>query len=367
MNDQMNQDIVKIINYKNNNKDKIDNILLLKKEFLKRYSSYYSQPKIKSKLLFYANNIGKETKKHKIKAEQIRLHKLKKVITIYKSDLCLYNKLDKISKVFSGYKELWENYYDLVVPFIETNFIKDLNNIYLFLKKYSKELSFISYYSNQEKKYMNLEYAEFIINLYLDNDVLNKLDEFLYNLGIDKKSFDYCIDTVCEFNYVLYSQFVSKKEKNDIVEQEYNIRMIEDFIYALNNGKYPDGIEFDMVEFFKRIPFKYYKNFSNELLKFVKNNISESEEIITQFLKEKKLNKRDINKEIDFDALINSHFYINNSFVTRDDINLVLTYMQDNNLPMFNIIFFELLNKYKNDMLQLSEIKKIKKKIILIP
>ena len=364
---QMNKDIAKIVIYKNNNKKEIENINKLQKEFLRRYNNYYSTSYMKNKILFYKNNISTETKKHNIKKEQITLHRLKKVIKIYNSDLSIYTKLDKISKIFENHKELWESYYDLIIPFLDTKFINDLNKIYIFLKSNSEELSFINYYSNIVKKNINYDYAKFIIELYLKENVSYNLEDFLYNIGINNKVFNYCIDTICEFDYDLYSKFIRIKNYNDLLEIEFKKNTIKDLVFALNTGKYPDNIEFSVVEFFKRIPFKYSRNFYNDLLKFIKTHMPEYEEIIYNFLKTNHFQKKDTTKEINVDELMDSCFSIGGKSISKEEKLMILTYMQENELPMFNIVFYDILLKHRHNKINLNVIKKIKKNKILIP
>ena len=361
----MSKDIVDIIN----SSKKENRELTGKKiqEFYKKYSYYYEDNRVRQKLNFYKENLYNETKINRIKKEETNLKRLKKVINIYNSDISDYNKIEKISKYYNSYNEFWESYYDLIIPFLKTKFIKDLNKVYMFLKKNNDILDFVSYYSSTSKLENSYKYAEFIINLYIDNNISYNLESFLNEIGIDIKTFNYCIYVIEELDVDLYNKFIKIKNKNDLIELEYNKMLLDDFIYALNNREYKDKTELTITEFFKRIPFKYDRNFYNTLIKFTSIYYPDQVEIVQKYLKSNTIHRKETTKELDVNELMNMGIMINRRFVTEEQKRKTLTYMQDNNLPMFKIVFYDILERYVKNELDLIEIKEVKRKKILIP
>lgn len=362
------KDIVFIINSKKK-MDKDDfNLLVVK--FNNKYINYYNNKNIKNKILFFKININKDNNKDnkQLNVNERKLFKLKKVIKIYYLNISDYDKITKISKIYSNYMELWEEYCDLIVPLINTKFIKDLNKVFLLLKKYNKELDFINYYDkNMLKMSNNLPYAKYILQLYLDNNITYNLDDFLYFIGIDRNIFNYCIYTVMEFDMDFYNKFSKVKEKNDLIEINYYKKIILDLFFVINNnGIYPDGTLYTKEEFYKRIFYKYDKNFGNNILKFVKKYMDEYYEEINLFLKKNGYLKKGVNKEITIDKILNNNNnFIDGKLVTNDDKLKVITYMNNNNLPLISDLYYYLLirkDKIKNDINN-----KKNKKMILIP
>ena len=91
-------------------------------------------------------------------------------------------------------------------------------------------------------------------------------------------------------------------------------------------------------------------------------------DVVEEFIKKKHYTKKDTTKEIDCDSLLDSeNIIIRGNLISREDKIKVLTYMQDNKLPMFYIVFYEILSKCMKNELELTKISKIKKRIILIP
>ena len=360
----MSKDIIEIVNFKNKNKD--SNLSYKKDMFYRKYSTYYKHPQIKTKINFYKNTLNGK-KVTVIKKENMNLKKLNKVINIYKSDLDLYNKIDKITTIFKDSNELWLSYYDLIIPLIDEKIIKDLNNVFMFLKKNSEIIDFVRYYSDNAKKYSNYEYAKFIIDSYLDNGLDMEFQEFLYNYGIDNKSFDYCVETICEFDLDLYNEYIKKNKIYESNDRYNNKKIINDLIIDIKNNTEKGKCNLSISEFFRRVPFKNSKDFSKTLLNFIKNNMPFYYQIMSDSLHINRLYKREVTKEMDIDELFKSCTIINGYNVTKEDKLKILTYMQENNYPMIKIVFNDLLGKYVNQELILTEIKDIKKRKILIP
>lgn len=360
-------DIINLVNFINNNKKEIELINKKKKEFFNKYNDYYNTVKMKNKIIFYKKSINHENKINVIKKERTNLNRLNKIIDIYYSDIDLYNKIDKITSVFKNHTDLWINYNDLIIPLFDTKFIKDLNKIFMFLKKNNQIVDFVRYYSDNTKKYSNYKYARFIIESYLNKNEEIDLESFLFNMGIDEKVFDYCVDTICEFDIDLFNKYKKKRIINDSNERYNNKKIIINLAKDLSNSFDKGNCSYSVSEFFKKVPFKYSKNFSSDLINFVRENDPYDFQIIHDYIYINKFYKNDINKQLDLKSILSSFIFIDEYEVTKDDIKKVLTYMQDNDYPMINVVFYDILRKYiKNDIV-LNDIKYIKKRKMLIP
>ena len=360
-------DIINLLNFINANKKEKEIIGKKKMDFYNKYNNYYSNIQVKNKVDFYRKSLNNDMSVNLIKNERTNLKRLNKIINIYYSDLDLYNKLDEITSIFSNHIELWNCYFDLIIPLVDTKFINDLNKIFVFLKNNNEVVKFVRYYSDNIKKYNNFDYAKFIINLYMEKDTDNDLETFLFNMGLDEKTFDYCVDTVCEFDVDLYNKYKKKRLINDMNERANNRKKIIDISKEIKKSFGKGICTYPICDFFKDIPFKYSRNFSSDLLKFVKENVSVDYDVIHDYIYINKLYIKGINKQIKIDELLNSSICIDGVFIEKDEINNVLTYMQDNNYPMINVVFNYLLRKFVNNELILTEIKDIKKRKILIP
>lgn len=360
-------DIINLVNFINNNKKEVEIIKKKKIEFFTKYNNYYSDAKIRNKIDFYRKSLNNDKNVNIIKNERTNLKRFNKIIEIYYSDLDLFNKVEKITSVFENHLELWNCYFNLIIPLYDYKIIKDLNKIFIFLKNNKDTVNFVRYYSDNVKKYDNLEYAKFIINSYMDKNKEIDLETYLYNMGIEEKTFDYCVDTICEFDIELYNKYKRKRIINNTIEREINREKIKDISIEIKKSFQKGLCTYPVSEFFKNIPFKYSKTFSNDLLKFVKENNLSDFNIIHDYIYINKLYKKDCNKGLKIEDLFENYIFIEGNCIEKDVIKKVLTYMQDNNYPMINVVFNYLLRKFVNNELILTEIKDIKKRKMLIP
>lgn len=360
-------DIINLVNFINANKNEIEIIGKKKMDFYNKYNDYYGNIQIKNKVDFYRKSLNNNQNVNLIKNERTNLKRLNRIINIFYSDLDLYNKIEEITSVFSNHIELWNCYFDLIIPLVDTKFIYDLNKIFIFLKNNKDKVDFVRYYSDNVKKYNNYDYAKFIVDLYMNKDDAIDLDTFLFNVGLNEKSFEYCVDTICEFDIELYNKYTKKRLINDMNEKANNRKKIIDISKKIKSGFRKGMCTYPVCDFFKEIPFKYSRNFSCDILRFVKDNQSSDYEVFYDYIHINKLYKKDNNKELKINDILDSCIYIDGKCIEKEMIKKVLTYMQENNYPMIRIVFYDLLSKTVNSELILTEIKDIKKKKVLIP
>ena len=363
---EMSKDIINLYNFlKQNNEigEKKENL----EKFYQKYNGYYSEQQTVNKIIYYKKMIINDPKVNLIKKERLNYNRLTKIIKYYNSNLSTYEKIEKIIAIYPTANDLWESYYDLIIPLRKSQFIKDINKVYMFLVKNKDAVEFVSYYSNIVKKNLNYDYAKYIMVLYIKEGKKTSLNNFLYNIGIDTKTFEYCVDTICEFDFDLYKKYINIKDKYFKLDINRRKQIISDLASKLSSSFDKGKCIYSKSDFLKEISFTEDKNFLNSLLNFVKRNNPECYDVIYDYVNINKFYKKDLFKPINVDELLSSSLVVNNTEITKEMKLKVLTYIQDNNYPMIKVVFSEMINKYLNNELEIEEIKEIKKRKYIIP
>lgn len=237
----------------------------------------------------------------------------------------------------------------------------------------------------------NLESAKKVILSYIQSEESYDISRFLKTLNITLDYFCFCVDTIKKNDITLNLEY-EKKEKNNRMKSHYNnIIVLKDIAFAIKNGFFMDGTEFNLLEFWKRIPFKnrdFYEQISenmdiNPLIKYspmfitrVNNFTSvllpEEGKVIANFAKNNKISQSTCITELELRYFCGGERRIihenkdENGNVTgitdiilnEEDLENMILYMRINDLPFLIQVFQLVEKKYINGDIDIAELKK---------
>lgn len=220
-----------------------------------------------------------------------------------------------------------------------------------------------------------------------DYDVYKLLEEF----NISKNFFDACAKTVKYKDIELYNKYLLKIKKIKINKYYLILDMCKDLAIGIENGIFMDGTPFDMLEFFKRLPFigeegkVDFKICQDVNLAIIESNLLfgkidrftemadlDSNKIIINFVRENCLYRSKNVKELDlrvnyhdirfYKQVIdkNGNIVIIDNELTNDIIYKAINYIKNNKLPLIIPVFELVLEKYFIGEINLEEIKPYK-------
>ena len=148
--------------------------------------------------------------------------------------------------------------------------VKEMYNYYL---KYEQSglINTINDYFDYKDYYKCYNYSKFVIEKYINDKSSYKFSDFLFELGIDNNTFDYCVNVIEELDVGLYNKYLNKK-KNSVKEyQDYIYYNISNIINGIKTGKLFDGTKFNKKKFWELVPFKDCENFDRLLRNYVQS------------------------------------------------------------------------------------------------
>lgn len=211
-------------------------------------------------------------------------------------------------------------------------------------------------------------------------------DNFLESVGINRTIFNYCTKVVEELDVDLYKKYEIVHKENIIRKYIEYKENLENIIIGIKTGKLIDGKNFDLVSFWKNIPFtdskvavEEFKDFKTieedlelrapgylqKIRNFVKITIPKELPTLNKFIVE---NKISVNiRKVDLEKLNSYRSIVNGREITKDDNNKIINYMINNNIPLIESAYVAVRNKYLNNELNLEEktIKRIMKKTLI--
>ena len=194
----------------------------------------------------------------------------------------------------------------------------------------------------------NYQYAKFAVGHYIDSSESYKENEFLTELGLDKDTFNFCIQTIEELDVDLYRQFLEKKELNNKIRCVKNAETITNLANGINTGILSDGTQFDLLEFTKRIPFKKSNNFVNTLIDFMKRNNPQDMNTIVKYIYSNGLNTPAAFAPLDMKSIYQTKTTINGIEITNADNDIIIDYLRVNNIPLIHKTYVLARTKYLN-------------------
>ena len=238
-----------------------------------------------------------------------------------------------------------------------------------------------------DDKMIGTEYAKGIIKTYVLADKYSDFYEYLKEKGISKIYFNACLKVMKEKDNYLYQQCLLKIKKSKITNYYQNLSRCRDLAKGIKTGIFTDGTNFDMLEFYKRLPFVGEigrRDFldccevnpliidSNLILgridKFTEVADPDSNKIIMDFVRFKRISRIRIMKEeklrnkyqsiTKFRKKVidsNGKEFIIDKELTTSDIDKVIEYIKVNNLFFLEPVFILVLERYFIGEIKLGE------------
>ncbi len=248
--------------------------------------------------------------------------------------------------------------------------IISIKRIYAFLNKYLPEdrekieinlKEKLKVYDNRkskqpinknEKQKMYLEIARKAIRNYIEQDILPKQNELNSYLNIIK-----------EYDKDLFKRYIEKieiaKQRNYYILYSVSIKIIDGIKNGITENDYTRP--FDLLDYYsitnldKRIILRFLKDkFPNDVSYFLN--------FIRKYPNTSILDEKKIQYICDNDEYIRNQFDENGkrivnprTNITRDEKILILNYLKENNIPLYDTLYFIALKRYLNGNLILEE------------
>lgn len=208
---------------------------------------------------------------------------------------------------------------------------------------------------NENNYLENYLYAEYVIKAFLEDDKSCFKNRFIKSLGINQETFEYCEELVHFLNPVLYKEYQECVSENN-KKRTYKMAMtIKNLAKGINTGYLEDGTEFNILEFYKRVPFKRYEGkFVYTLNDFIKRNMGNEKGIystINGYLKDNNITRM---SSVSEEKLNESNTTFKGVKLTPEIIHNVFRYMKVNRLPEVKAVYRIVLNMYINNEIDLS-------------
>ena len=215
------------------------------------------------------------------------------------------------------------------------------------------------------------------------------MDEFLDFLGIDYNLFDYCVFVVGELDKDLYDKYYVKRQSDKQKCFDNIIGSFREIIDGINSGKLSNDADFTILEFWKLLPMidgKYSKrlfsdfrrynsklktaaevNFIRRIEQFIITFFPNEFKIILKYLNDNNISNysaREINE-----SFLEMNYSINGRFITPKIHDLIIKYIDMNNLPLIRDVYIEVFKLYLDGKIDLENVKdwEIKQKVVLLP
>ena len=321
------------------------------------------------------------------KMKDLYLPILNEIVEIYSLQIPEFEKLYKMSFLIGSSQELKNAYRWFVIPMINTSFIDDLVKIEEFYIKAEENDAFetIKYIKNKRKYFECYKYASFLISSYIENSKSYNTKIFLDTYGIDSEIFNYCIKVIEELDVDLFNRYKEKYKANMQVRYNIKIQKFEEISLGIKTGKLSTGKEFDILDFYKLVPFKsnavakedfhemikinpklkYHSSFIQRISSYLRETLPEEYYTIMNYIQSNKV-VDGVNDFVSPEVLKEWTTIINNRRITNEENELIFKYIEQNNLPKIHGVYREIRNRYLNgditdeDIIQ-KEVKIIKK------
>lgn len=326
---------------------------------------------------FKANGVFKKYKdfyKCTMDEAYARLDLLFIIENIMNSDLSDDEKMSELLKYYPKYEDFIKKY-SLFIKFGSNDerldkYREQLNNFSeldnRIKKLYDNKLLFNNaLYRNEVEKILevnlyleNYLFAEWVIKNYVEYDRNYLKQEFFSKIGITEEEYNYCVKLIEFLNPVLYKELVeSLSDSND--RRMFNLdKTFLNLEFGIRNGVLHDGTTFDILEFYKRIPFKNSgANFRNKVFDFMQRiygRTSSTFKTIGAYIYQNNIGAM---KYVSREYNIKNKMIINGIEITEDIVNDIFDYMDINNLPKIYEVYRIVLNKYLNNEINMEEVR----------
>lgn len=201
-------------------------------------------------------------KKNKTDKSFERAVKLENMIKIYKSELSDVKKINEMKKIYKSLEQFKTSFNDLE-KYSDDEQISKLYNIISQISQFYKKMeeNGIKYRSNEllelenEGYFEDYYYAFYFVNEYINFNASPYLRDFLDTFGIKEINFKRFLSIVLYLNEEVYDQYLDKAEENKKSRQFLTVKKVNNLYKGLTTGVTEDGERFDLVEFYKNVPF----------------------------------------------------------------------------------------------------------------
>lgn len=300
---------------------------------------------------------------------ELRLIKLNKAMDIVSSESNEYKKAEQLLELYQSSEELRKSY-TLFVKFGKKDTRLDsarvaLDNFDTILNTFKTleekgVIDNVKYALSIRDYFDNYQYASFAISHYITSSESYKEREFLNELGIDKETFDFCVSTIEELNVDLFKQYEDKKQQNAKIRYMHNVMTIQLLAEGINTGVLPDSTPFDMLEFLKRVPFKYSTNFMQTIAEFMKKNNPNEYSTMMSYIYSNRLHIGAVFNPLNTKSLYQTKTTVNGIEITHQDIDTIIDYLKINNIPIISKAYILARTKYLNGEFTAESVKEQK-------
>ena len=343
-------------------------------------------------------------KKYGNTPEQLKekLDNLKKIISIIHSDKDGMDKAYEVYKIYNVSKcaEKFRSSYSLISKTGQEDpdfceYIVYFESIYNILLGYEAKGYFeVAKSKAKIEPYLNnYAHAKEVMTIFMLNGHTYELDEFLVENEMTKSDFDFCLKTIKVLDEELSAAYDRKVESDKVFRYTKNINACMDIAHAIKTGYFLDGTEFEMLEFWKRVPFKRddltrseffgYSKINPKIVwaatclgrvdNFTKVTMPEGNNVIMNFVKNSGLKTKgqhtsELNLKIMYGG--NRRFtkfgvdengnsvIISDVCVNDDDLDNMIKYMRIHKLPFFLEVYKIVEKKYIAGEIDKAEIEK---------
>ena len=294
---------------------------------------------------------------------KISLEYLEVIHNVVKSDLSDYEKAYYIFRIYPTYQHFDDKYRILFKRKLEDEKFEldkysDAINDFDYIKSEVLRLSKIPNISENVKYRENIEivlerenyldnyqYAEYLINLYNEYKFNHLKKDFLKKLGISEETFNYCVELIKFLNPLLYEEYAEEKDKANKRRSTNIASTLANLAYGIKNGHLPNGTTFDILVFYKKVPFKNFgKGFSEKLKEYMFRSGFDKDIAYTIFnyLKENKIyGVKFVNEKMYLDKIVT----LRGVRITNDMVMDAFKYMKINGLPSISAVYNEVMNR----------------------
>lgn len=214
----------------------------------------------------------------------------------------------------------------------------------------------------KENKYLdNYEYAKYVIEAFISDDRNYQRGRFFRITRINRKIFDYCVELIKFLNPNLYQEYLEaqkQSQENKINNMKSNIYMLA---MAIETGHFPDGSKYDILDFFRFVPFiESGFNFARDLKEFMLSCDDLDEgvyETITRYIEEN--NILGMKFATEKNILKDKTIFDNDPRVTPKVVHNCYRYMFAMGVPKIEAAFRIVLKRYLNKEISFGDLSKM--------
>ena len=285
-----------------------------------------------------------------------RLRKINDAYAAVKSNESDHMKAFKLVSLFPEARLIKSSFYyillDIDRPSVQVarEALENLDLIYDTYVDYENRgiMNLPRYVSKTISYHENYRFAEFVIENYIAeiDDGTYKEKTFYSRYGLDKETFRFCVDTIEELNPKLYKEYKEKGKQIVKIMCFRNLQTFRNLNRGITSGFLEDGTEFNILEFIKRVPFKYDRDFIGHLTSFLKNNASDLYASIMNYMYSNKLTNPKSYKPIYVKEEIDSKQRINGRQIDEEIIRDVIDYLNVSDVIVIRCTYDYVMKKY---------------------